>query len=50
MCIICLLFHLYVVVIKNNSNANFVDYVPQSIYGEKFADENFILKHTGAGK
>lgn len=21
----------------------------QSIYGEKFADENFTLKHTGAG-
>jgi hypothetical protein len=21
----------------------------ESIYGEKFADENFILKHTGAG-
>ncbi|WP_411024341.1 peptidylprolyl isomerase, partial [Salmonella sp. s58760] len=21
----------------------------RSIYGEKFADENFILKHTGAG-
>ena len=22
----------------------------KSIYGEKFADENFQLKHTGAGK
>ena len=21
----------------------------ESIYGEKFADENFVLKHTGAG-
>ena len=22
----------------------------KSIYGEKFEDENFILKHTGAGR